>query len=298
MHDLLQEMGKEIVRQESPKEAGKRSRLWFYEDVRHVLEENTGTNTIEAILLDFPKDDDDMQIRLHSEAFMNMKNLRLLFINWNIVQFSGGPPNYLPNKIRVPDWPEYPWSILPSNFHGNKLVEFQMPFSLIKELGVLKSKNLTVMNLSECQFLTKIYDLSSCRNLENLDLGDCENLVEVHDSVGFLDTLSSFLVSGCCKLRILLKRFKLRSLCFFNLYDCSSLKDFPKIECEMEFLHVLDFGGTSIRELPSSIENLTQLQELYAIDCKNLRHLPSSIFQLQSLRIVKVKDGIQCTRVE
>ncbi|XP_042964102.1 disease resistance protein RUN1-like [Carya illinoinensis] len=41
MHDLLQEMGKEIVRQESPKEAGERSRLWFHEDVRHVLEENT-----------------------------------------------------------------------------------------------------------------------------------------------------------------------------------------------------------------------------------------------------------------
>ncbi|XP_040998243.1 disease resistance protein RPV1-like [Juglans microcarpa x Juglans regia] len=41
MHDLLQEMGKEIVRQESRKEAGERSRLWSYEDVRHVLEENT-----------------------------------------------------------------------------------------------------------------------------------------------------------------------------------------------------------------------------------------------------------------
>jgi hypothetical protein len=41
MHDLLQEMGREIVRQESPEEPGNRSRLWFHEDVRHVLEENT-----------------------------------------------------------------------------------------------------------------------------------------------------------------------------------------------------------------------------------------------------------------
>jgi len=40
MHDLLQDMGREIVRQESPKEPGKRSRLWIQEDVRHVLEEN------------------------------------------------------------------------------------------------------------------------------------------------------------------------------------------------------------------------------------------------------------------
>jgi hypothetical protein len=39
MHDLLQEMGREIVRQES-KEPGERSRLWFHEDVRSVLEGN------------------------------------------------------------------------------------------------------------------------------------------------------------------------------------------------------------------------------------------------------------------
>ena len=34
-------MGKEIVRQESPNEPGKRSRLWFPEDVYSVLTENT-----------------------------------------------------------------------------------------------------------------------------------------------------------------------------------------------------------------------------------------------------------------
>ena len=41
MHDLLQEMGQDIVRCESPKEPGKRSRLWCYKDVLHVLKNNT-----------------------------------------------------------------------------------------------------------------------------------------------------------------------------------------------------------------------------------------------------------------
>jgi len=41
MHDLVEDMGKEIVRQESPEEPGKRSRLWFPEDIVHVFEENT-----------------------------------------------------------------------------------------------------------------------------------------------------------------------------------------------------------------------------------------------------------------
>ena len=40
MHDLLQEMGKEIVSQESPKELGGRRRLSLYEDVLFVLKNN------------------------------------------------------------------------------------------------------------------------------------------------------------------------------------------------------------------------------------------------------------------
>ena len=40
MHDLLQDMGQEIVHHESPKEPGRRSRLWIYKDVIHVLKNN------------------------------------------------------------------------------------------------------------------------------------------------------------------------------------------------------------------------------------------------------------------
>ena len=41
MHDLLQRMGREIVRQESPKSPGEQSRLWRCEDVLKVLTEDT-----------------------------------------------------------------------------------------------------------------------------------------------------------------------------------------------------------------------------------------------------------------
>ena len=41
MHNLLGEMGRNIVHQESPDEPGKCSRLWLYEDVEHVLKNNT-----------------------------------------------------------------------------------------------------------------------------------------------------------------------------------------------------------------------------------------------------------------
>ncbi|KAK2640543.1 hypothetical protein Ddye_028338 [Dipteronia dyeriana] len=41
MHDLLQAMGREIVRQESIENPRKRSRLWHHEDIYHVLTKNT-----------------------------------------------------------------------------------------------------------------------------------------------------------------------------------------------------------------------------------------------------------------
>lgn len=40
MHDLLQEMGREIVRKESPNNPGERSRLWYADDAVDVLTEN------------------------------------------------------------------------------------------------------------------------------------------------------------------------------------------------------------------------------------------------------------------
>ena len=41
MHDLIQEMGKHIVNEESPKEPGRRSRLCKYEDIYHTLTKKT-----------------------------------------------------------------------------------------------------------------------------------------------------------------------------------------------------------------------------------------------------------------
>ncbi|KAM5549049.1 hypothetical protein ABKV19_000458, partial [Rosa sericea] len=57
MHDLLEEMGKDIARQEST-EPGERSRLWHHKDVQEVLTENTGTSNIEGIMIKMPTTDE------------------------------------------------------------------------------------------------------------------------------------------------------------------------------------------------------------------------------------------------
>ncbi|KAB1200558.1 TMV resistance protein N [Morella rubra] len=258
MHDLLLDMGREIVRQESPKDPGRRSRLWFHEDVRDVLEENMGTNQIEGILVDFPEGD---LICIHPEVFVEMKNLRL-FINRNAI-FSGGP-RHLPNNLRVLDWPEYPLLSLPSNFRGKKLCSFSMPNSLLKELGegFKNFQNLTAMDFSGCELLTKVPDLSRSPNMEKLIFDNCTSLVEVHHSVGFLNKLNYLSFEECSNLTSFPSSLRLRSLEFLCLQGCSSLQNFPEIECQMEQLRYVNFRYSGIKELPTSLGNLGMLLQL------------------------------------
>ncbi|KAK4784033.1 hypothetical protein SAY86_018401 [Trapa natans] len=50
MHDLLREMGREVVRKESPNNPGERSRLWFPDDAIDVLTENLVSSLISSFL--------------------------------------------------------------------------------------------------------------------------------------------------------------------------------------------------------------------------------------------------------
>ncbi|KAG2667090.1 hypothetical protein I3760_15G095000 [Carya illinoinensis] len=280
MHDLLQDMGREIVREESPREPGERSRLWFHEDIRHVLEENTGTNQIEGILIDLPKED---LICLSSEAFMKMKNLRY-FINRN-ARFSGAP-NYLSNELRVFNWMEYPSQSLPYNFHGKKLVDLRISDSLLTELGVglQNFQNLTRMDFSYCEFLTKIPNLSRTPNLEWLDVADCHNLVEVDASVGSLNKLEHLSFIRCTKLTSLPRSLKFRHLKCLCAEGCLRLQTFHELEFEMECLRKLSFANTDIKELPLSIEHLTGIEELDLRGCKNLLRLPTGVLRFRHLK--------------
>ncbi|KAL6126571.1 hypothetical protein ACLB2K_074618 [Fragaria x ananassa] len=55
IHDLIQDMGCDIVRQESYDEPGGRSHLWLRKDVFQVFTKNTGTEAIEGIWLHLPE---------------------------------------------------------------------------------------------------------------------------------------------------------------------------------------------------------------------------------------------------
>ncbi|XP_062030685.1 disease resistance protein RPV1-like [Rosa rugosa] len=289
MHDLLEKMGKEIVRQESPVEPGRRSRLWLPEDVCHVLTENTGTYNVRGIIIKLPKRD---AICLGTKSFEGMKNLKF-FINCNADL--SGEISYLPNELRLLVWPGYPLKSLPPNYHPGKLIVLRMPSSNIRQLGTgfKVSQNLKTMDLKGSKFLSKIPDLSGMPNLQTLNLDYCTKLVEVHYSVGRLEKLVTLSLKECCRLQIFPRKVSLSSLESINLSGFK-LEYFPEIEGKMESLRSIDLTLTSIKELPSSIGCLLGLRVLYLNGCYKLSKLPPSIYKLKYLEYLGLH---KCARI-
>ncbi|KAI4356253.1 hypothetical protein L6164_000287 [Bauhinia variegata] len=57
MHDLLWDIGWEIIHQQSPEEPSQHTRLWCHEEVLHVLKTYTATQAVKGLALSMPRTD-------------------------------------------------------------------------------------------------------------------------------------------------------------------------------------------------------------------------------------------------
>ncbi|KAK2966179.1 hypothetical protein RJ640_008745 [Escallonia rubra] len=226
MHQLIQQMGREIIRQKAPDEPWKHSRLWRHEDSLNVLEGNTGTRAIQGLKLD-----NWDEVELKTSAFRKMSELRLLFINY--VKLTGGYKMF-PKKLRLLCWRGFPLKFIPTDYPLESLVVIDMHNSNLtrfwngtKVLGFLKT-----LNLSYSPHLTETPDFSILPNLERLILKGCYSLVEVHESIGDLET----------------------SLVMLNLKGCKSLRKLPRTIGRLKVLETLIISGcSSLDQLPGEM---------------------------------------------
>ncbi|XP_023643590.1 disease resistance protein TAO1-like isoform X5 [Capsella rubella] len=271
MHNLLVQLGRDIVRNQSIYEPGKRQFLVDAMEISEVLTDDTGSESVIGINLDFCEIKDKLDIS--KRAFEKMSNLQFLrFRNygdsWKNVHLPQDL-NYLPPKI----------SKLEKLWEGNQLL-----------------RNLRVMNLYGSSNLKELPDLSTATNLQELNLYGCSSLVELPSSIGNLINLEKLILIECSTLVMLPSSIgNLHNLQKLDASECSNLVDLPSSMGNLINLQSLDLSEcislvkfpTFI--LPSSIGNIISLEELYLSGCSNLVNLPCSIGNLTNLQILNLK---------
>ncbi|KAI9116791.1 hypothetical protein K1719_012157 [Acacia pycnantha] len=296
VHDMLQEMGKEIVFRESSNNAGKRSRIWSLEDAKLVLQSKRGTDAICGIVVRFDK---PYVIHLDPEAFSSMSNLKLLIISsdsqFSHSQWNCDRLNCLSNALRVIQWDGYPFDFLPSQTQLDELVDLKMQDSKLHELwrGTQFQQNLKFINLSHSTNLIRTPNFDKTPNLQRLILEGCTKLVEVHPSLGQHKNLAIVDFKGCKSIKTLPAKFEMDCLETFVLSGCSKVKKLPEFGKGMKRLSMLDLEGIAISKLPQTLVNLIGLAILNLKNCKNLVCLPCDF---QTLKAIKNINIVGCSK--
>ncbi|KAL2667744.1 hypothetical protein AAZV13_01G086500 [Glycine max] len=281
MHDLLRDMGREIIREKSPKELEERSRLWFRDDVLDVLSKETGTKAIEGLALKLPKANTE---KVRTKAFKKMKKLRLL-------QLAGvelvGDFEYISKDLRWLCWHGFPLTCIPRNFYQGSLVSIQLENSNItilwKEAQLMEK--LKILILSHSHYLTHTPDFSNLPNLEKLELIDCPRLCEVSDTIVHLNKVLLISFQDCIRLRKLPRSiYKLKSLKTLILSGCLKIDKLEEDLEQMESLTTLVADKTAITRVPVSIVRSKSIGYISLCGYEGLSHdvFPSIIWSWMS----------------
>ncbi|XP_061353729.1 disease resistance protein RUN1-like [Gastrolobium bilobum] len=255
MHSLLEELGKQIVRENSPREPRKWSRLWEEEDFYKFTSEDNTESKVEAVVL---RDSETLM----AEAVSKLNRIRLLIISDRKIS---GSLSSLSNELRYVLWSGYPFMHLPSSFQPTRLVHLDLRSSSIKQLweGKKYLPSLKTLDLSNSHNLIKMPDLGGVPNLEWLNLEGCIRLEQIDPSTGLL-----------------------RKLIFLNLSGCKSLHGCSKVSNNL-LIDKLRHAENS-KEL--DISETTMHSQSTSSMVKRLMLLP-----LQFLKSRKHKDSASCS---
>ncbi|XP_058746889.1 disease resistance protein RUN1-like [Vicia villosa] len=256
MHGLIRDMGREIVRESSTKEPGKRSRLWFREDVHDVLTKNTGIETVEGLVLKVQR---TSRVVLSTDSFKEMKKLRLLQLDHAILI---GDYRYLSKELRWIHWQGFTFNYIPDDFYQGSLVAIDVKYSSMKQVWneTKLLDKLKILNVSHSKYLKSTPDFSKVPNLEKLIMKNCPNLSEIHKSIGDLRNLLLLNLKDCTSLGNLPKKiYQLKSLKTLTLSGCSKIDKLEEDIVQMESLTTLNAKDTSVIEVPRSILRLKSI---------------------------------------
>ncbi|XP_023643772.1 disease resistance protein TAO1 [Capsella rubella] len=296
MHNLLVQLGREIVRNQSINEPGKRQFLVDAREISEVLTHQTGSKSVIGINLNLSSIVEELVTS--ERAFKEMSNLQFLRFSSDVGYslkrlYLPQGLNYLPPKLRILHWHYYSMTCLPSTFSPKFLVKIILKESKLEKLweGIQPLSNLKVMDLESSRNLKELPYLSMAINLLKLDLVDCSSLVELPSSIGNATNLRNLNLQHCSSLVKLPSFGNCINLQELNLDSCSSLVELPYSIGNCINLQELDLMRcSSLIRLPSSIGNNVNLQKLCLNECLSLVELPSSIGNIINLQELDLSE--------
>ncbi|TQE03052.1 hypothetical protein C1H46_011416 [Malus baccata] len=260
MHDLIRDMGREIVRAECAMEPGKRSRLWHHEDVTSVLRDESGTEAIRGLTLELPENSDELPFR--TKAFKKMRHLKFLQLNY--VKLTGSY-HHLSKELRFLCWHGFPLEVIPEDFDLRNLVRIDLRYSKLVRVwedSDLLPKKLKFLYLDHSRNLTQLPDFSKLPHLEFLSLNGCEGVSWGYHLFAQLKMLQDLNLRDC------------------NITDDAILESLRSLSS----LRILRLDGNGFSRLPI-LSGLSQLEYLYLNHCTNLQaipELPTSLLTLEA----------------
>ncbi|XP_048430341.1 disease resistance protein RPV1-like isoform X2 [Pyrus x bretschneideri] len=334
MHQLVRNMAMEIIREESPDDPGKRSRV-LQKDASNILRKLSGTENVKGLMLNLAckrtligsdkqrchvEDYDENssrrsglgffswkptsfsstnsasasnEIDFEAEAFRRMHNLVLLMLN-NVNVW--GSYEEFPKSLICLSWRGFHLKSVPENFYLENLVVLDMRKSSLQHVwnGIRSLPRLKILDLSHSHGLRTTSNFSGLPNLERLILKHCINLVEVDESIGYLEKL--VLNLGGCK--NLMKLPILRSVRDLDLSGCSKLvlganttattdhlpKSWYSIWSWVSLRKNIESSSFSLASLPHSLTSLR-------LDRCNLSEIPSALTMLPSLEYLDLNNN-------
>ncbi|XP_048446610.1 disease resistance protein RPV1-like [Pyrus x bretschneideri] len=308
MHDLLEEMCREIVRQESIKEPGRRSRLWSYEDVHHVLTQNTATEAVEGIILDSAIFKEGCS---NTEAFVSMKKLRLLMIHDGAYTYTKDFDKY--GFVSKDSFDSHTSSEAEDEFTLGDSFDHRAPHDCFIKRWIadlkfqcsqlrcllwrgcpLKSwpsnfqfKNLVNLDMSNSCIEQLWKGAEPLENLKFIDLSNCIYLKKTPDFTK-ATSLEELNLKGCTRLYEVDPSISaLKNLVILNLGVCHKLKSLPSIS-HMGSLQTLNLSCCSnFEKFPEISDAMENLAELY-LDGTAIKELPSSFNKLTGLTVLNL----------
>ncbi|XP_071719636.1 disease resistance protein RUN1-like isoform X3 [Rutidosis leptorrhynchoides] len=301
MHQLIQELGRDVVYKESPGMPWKRSRIWCHEDSFKVLKDKK---------LNY------VQINGSFENFP--EELRWLCMH-------GFPLKFLPSELPLENlvvldlYSSSIESFGMSNANEQKLDRKKLFGSSSKESQVLRLGKLKILDLSFCYQLQRVGGFSKLPALEKLLLANCVCLTEISESIERSVELVLIDLSNCSSLkklpRSLAKLSQVKSLFLDNCnfrepsvdmrdnnisryLQPSSSAIFWATSFSNSLVHLsLINNKLSNESFPLEFSSLSMLKELY-LDGNLIVSMPNCVRSLPRLQTLSMSECAMLNTVE